>query len=289
MWLRCRRPLGALKALLPFAVTNPVDTTAQALNDMTLLARNIEVMSTRGYDALIGFFPRFEHADALRTLREAIAGGCARFPDRLIALEMVADREVVRDMNAPAFLSSRTPTGRSPLCRARALQPGFRAGGGNPGLARTLDWHGSPVRTCRQGASRRGRRAFPRRAARSRCRGRRGCRRRHRLPGRAEDRLRPDRAQDRDRRRHRWRGRPLRRRKRFCDAARTRRGPSPRRRHRGRSGRADGEEGRRGDRRRVARSGLRTGRHVRPGRGACRGAEGRDVPSGALDAARRCG
>lgn len=96
-----------LKALLPFAtVTNPIDTTAQALNDMTLLARNIEVMLDQGgYDALIGFFTTVPNTRTLSgPLREAIADGCARFPDRLIALEMVADREVVRDYERAGFL-----------------------------------------------------------------------------------------------------------------------------------------------------------------------------------------
>jgi acyl-CoA synthetase (NDP forming) len=96
-----------LKALLPFAtVTNPVDTTAQALNDMTLLARNIEVMLDQGgYDALIGFFTTVPNTRTLSgPLREAIADGCARFPDRLIALEMVADRDVVRDYERAGFL-----------------------------------------------------------------------------------------------------------------------------------------------------------------------------------------
>ena len=97
----------ALKALLPFAtVTNPVDTTAQALNDMTLLARNIEVMLDQGgYDALIGFFTTVPNTRTLSgPLREAIADGCARFPDRLIALEMVADREVMRNYERAGFL-----------------------------------------------------------------------------------------------------------------------------------------------------------------------------------------
>lgn len=96
-----------LRALLPFAtVTNPVDTTAQALNEMNLLARNIEVMLDEGgYDALIGFFSTVPNTRTLSgPLREAIESGCARFPDRLIALEMVADREVVREYEKAGFL-----------------------------------------------------------------------------------------------------------------------------------------------------------------------------------------
>jgi acyl-CoA synthetase (NDP forming) len=98
---------ATLKALLPFAtVVNPVDTTAQALNDMGLLARNIEVMLDQGgYDALLGFFSTVPNARTLSgPLRKAIEAGCARFPGRLVALEMVADPEVVRDYEAAGFL-----------------------------------------------------------------------------------------------------------------------------------------------------------------------------------------
>lgn len=96
-----------LKELLPIAtVVNPVDTTAQALNDMNLLARNIEVILDQGgYDALIGFFTTVPNTRTLsKPLREAIAAGCARFPDRLIALEMIADPDVVKEYEGAGFL-----------------------------------------------------------------------------------------------------------------------------------------------------------------------------------------
>lgn len=96
-----------LKELLPFAsVENPVDTTAQALNDMGLLARNIEViLDEGGYDSLIGFFTTVPNTRTLSgPLRNAIAQGCARFPDRLIALEMIADKDVVRSYEDSGFL-----------------------------------------------------------------------------------------------------------------------------------------------------------------------------------------
>lgn len=98
---------ATLKALLPFAtVVNPVDTTAQALNDMSLLARNIEViLEEGGYDALLGFFSTVPNTRTLSApLRDAIAKGCERFPDRLIALEMIADPEVVADYDRAGFL-----------------------------------------------------------------------------------------------------------------------------------------------------------------------------------------
>ncbi len=108
-------PLAAqkkLKALLPFAsVENPVDTTAQALNDMALLAKNMEViLDEGGYDALIGFFTTVPNTRTLSgPLKKAIADGCARFPDRLIALSMIGDDEVVRDYERSGFLTFEDP------------------------------------------------------------------------------------------------------------------------------------------------------------------------------------
>ena len=84
-------PAGAqkkLKELLPFAsVENPVDTTAQALNDMSLLARNMEViLEDGGYDAILGFFSTVPNTRTLSgPLKQAIADGCSRVlrsPDR---------------------------------------------------------------------------------------------------------------------------------------------------------------------------------------------------------------
>lgn len=96
-----------LKALLPFAsVENPVDTTAQALNDMSLLAKNIEViLDEGGYDALLGFFSTVPNTRTLSgPLKKAIEDGCARFPDRLIALSMVGDEDVVQAYEASGML-----------------------------------------------------------------------------------------------------------------------------------------------------------------------------------------
>lgn len=101
-----------LKALLPFAtVTNPVDTTAQALNDMNLLARNMEVMLEEGgYGSLIGFFTTVPNTRTLSgPLRKAITEGCARFSDRLIVMSMIGDPEVVRDYEASGFLVFEDP------------------------------------------------------------------------------------------------------------------------------------------------------------------------------------
>jgi acyl-CoA synthetase (NDP forming) len=96
-----------LKELLPFAtVVNPVDTTAQALNDMNLLAKNIEVILDQGgYDMLIGFFSTLPMTRTLSgPLRNAIAKGCEKFPDRLIAMSMIGDAEAVAAYEASGFL-----------------------------------------------------------------------------------------------------------------------------------------------------------------------------------------
>lgn len=96
-----------LKTLLPFAsVENPVDTTAQALNDMNLLARNMEViLEDGGYDVLLGFFSTVPNTRTLSgPLRDAIAKGCARFPDRLIAMSMIGDPDVVAAYETKGFL-----------------------------------------------------------------------------------------------------------------------------------------------------------------------------------------
>jgi acyl-CoA synthetase (NDP forming) len=96
-----------LKDLLPFAsVMNPVDTTAQALNDMTLLSKNMEViLEEGGYDALLGFFSTVPNTRTLSgPLKKAIADGCARFSDRLIVMSMIGDPDVVSDYEASGFL-----------------------------------------------------------------------------------------------------------------------------------------------------------------------------------------
>jgi len=96
-----------LQELLPFAtVVNPVDTTAQALNDMNLLAKNIEVILDQGgYDMLIGFFSTLPMTRTLSgPLRNAIAKGCEKFPDRLIAMSMIGDAEAVAAYEASGFL-----------------------------------------------------------------------------------------------------------------------------------------------------------------------------------------
>ncbi len=96
-----------LQELLPFAtVDNPVDTTAQALNDMSLLSRNMQVMlELGGYDMLLGFFSTLPMTRTLADpLRDAIMDGCKGYGDRIVALEMIGPEDTIRTYEAAGFL-----------------------------------------------------------------------------------------------------------------------------------------------------------------------------------------
>jgi len=96
-----------LKALLPYAaVGNPVDVTAQALVDMTVLTRSLDTMLAEcDYDALLGVFLTVPASRPFAApLREAIAAGAREHRDRLIVMCMVADPDIVRSYEAMGFL-----------------------------------------------------------------------------------------------------------------------------------------------------------------------------------------
>ena len=103
-----------MKALLPFAAPrNPVDVTAQILNDMTLVPRFTRLMLDRGnYDALIGFWSTVGGAPKIQL-------GAAQVPDRghggsgQQALHAIADRttgtpQAVRGRRLPVYRRSVT-------------------------------------------------------------------------------------------------------------------------------------------------------------------------------------
>jgi acetate---CoA ligase (ADP-forming) len=85
--------------LLPFcAPRNPVDITGQALNDVSLIAKGMQVMmEDGGFDAVVAFFTmvassRYVADDLIATL----SGARARFPDRLMFLSIIAPPEIRR-------------------------------------------------------------------------------------------------------------------------------------------------------------------------------------------------
>ncbi len=96
-----------LKEFLPYAaVANPVDVTAQALNDMTVLTKSLETMLGEcDYDALAGAFLTVPAARPFAApLREAISHGTRDHRDCLLVLCMVADPDVVRSYEEAGFL-----------------------------------------------------------------------------------------------------------------------------------------------------------------------------------------
>ncbi len=104
-----------LKAALPFAAPrNPVDTTAQMFNDLSLVGRNFTIMLEQGgYDVSVAFFtiaaaspyivePMLEELNQLRQ----------QFPDRLIILSIMGPPEIMERYRQAGYLIFEDP------CRA---------------------------------------------------------------------------------------------------------------------------------------------------------------------------
>jgi len=104
-----------LKAALPFAAPrNPVDTTAQIFNDLSLVGKNFTIMLDEGgYDVSVAFFtvaaaspyivePLLQELDALRR----------RFPDRLIILSIMGPDDIMARYREAGYLIFEDP------CRA---------------------------------------------------------------------------------------------------------------------------------------------------------------------------
>src|SRR5690606_39410636 len=102
-----------LKEILPYAAPrNPVDATAQVLNDLSLMGKFAEaVMEEGGYKSILCFLtytaaspslaPRLR--EQLRTLRE-------KHPDRLYVLSIVGDRECITNYEAAGFTVFEDPS-----------------------------------------------------------------------------------------------------------------------------------------------------------------------------------
>lgn len=96
-----------LKAAIPFgSVANPVDTTAQAMNDLSLVGQAIETMlDDAGYDAVAGFFMNWPDSPALGPkLRAAITDAIAGRSDRTMAIAMNASADTVRAFDDAGLL-----------------------------------------------------------------------------------------------------------------------------------------------------------------------------------------
>ncbi len=102
-----------LKALLPFAAPrNPVDCTAQAFNDISLVGTFTDSMvEDGGYSSILAFFTQVGGSAIIAPrLREQLNATKARYPDRLYVLSVVARPEQVRDYEADGFVVFEDPT-----------------------------------------------------------------------------------------------------------------------------------------------------------------------------------
>ncbi|MBU0724038.1 MAG: acetate--CoA ligase family protein [Alphaproteobacteria bacterium] len=102
-----------MKEILPYAAPrNPVDTTAQVLNDLSLLGQFGEAMiSEGGYRSILGFLTYTADAASLSPrLREQFRLLKESHPDRLYVLSLVAGRERVNEFEADGFTVFEDPT-----------------------------------------------------------------------------------------------------------------------------------------------------------------------------------
>jgi len=102
-----------LRALVPFASPrNPVDCTAQAFNDMSVVGRFAESMARDGgYTSLIAFFTQWGASPSIAPrLRAELRAVLERHPDRLFVLSILAPPERVREWEADGFLVMEDPS-----------------------------------------------------------------------------------------------------------------------------------------------------------------------------------
>jgi len=102
-----------LKALLPFcAPANPVDCTAQAFNDMSLIGSFARSLAEDGgYASLLAFFTQVGASHSVApALRAQLSAVRAAHPDRLWVLSVLAPAERVREYESDGFLVFEDPT-----------------------------------------------------------------------------------------------------------------------------------------------------------------------------------
>ncbi len=102
-----------LLEMLPFAAPhNPVDCTAQALNDTSLIGRFTDAMVEEGgYRSVLAFFSQTGGAASIAPkLRAALAGVRARHPDRLYVLSVIASPELVDGYESDGWTVFEDPT-----------------------------------------------------------------------------------------------------------------------------------------------------------------------------------
>ena len=88
---------------VPFAAPrNPVDVTAQVLNDPTILDKAFDLLfGKESFPAMVGFFTTWASSPQMaEPLFRAVSGAAARYPDRYFALSAIASPEMQRRYEA---------------------------------------------------------------------------------------------------------------------------------------------------------------------------------------------
>ncbi len=88
---------------VPFAAPrNPVDVTAQALNDPSILDKAFDLLfGKENFPAMLGFFTTWASSPQMaEPLFRAVSGAAARYPDRYFALSAIASPEMQRRYEA---------------------------------------------------------------------------------------------------------------------------------------------------------------------------------------------
>ena len=125
-----------LRAMLPFAAPrNPVDCTAQAFNDMSLIGRFTDSMVVDGgYSSILAFFTQVGGAASTAPrLREQLVATKAKHPDRLYVLSVIGPPERIQEYEADGFVVFEDPTRATVAIHAMGrFGAAFAAGPGLP-------------------------------------------------------------------------------------------------------------------------------------------------------------
>jgi len=109
-------PLAAqerLLKLLPFAAPrNPVDVTAQYLNEMSLISTFTDALIAEGkYTSILGFFTYTGGvASVAPRLREQLKIARSKHPDCIFVLSLMASREQIREYESDGFIVFEDPS-----------------------------------------------------------------------------------------------------------------------------------------------------------------------------------
>jgi len=88
---------------VPFAAArNPVDVTAQVLNDPSILDRSFDLLfGTENFPAMVAFFTTWASSPQMaEPLFQSVSSAAARYPDRYFALSAIASPEMQRRYEA---------------------------------------------------------------------------------------------------------------------------------------------------------------------------------------------